>query len=259
MSNKPDGSDLARDGYMQLACPSCNAAGMVRWDHLQKLHVCRGCGTCFRSDASGRLETVPPPRRLRVGVRSCLSEYQDHWAPLPPESPARRAVRSLLQQELVAEVLAYVRAPRVWVPAVLVLLVGIALAVLLLRQPAPPALPRELEPRAQLFGQAYARQDVGRLVELSIPEGFLVRWLHATPPPDWLKTAEGAPPPAATVLVQESDDGKARLEIHFETPGGDLAAGGGHVLRLDWVQRDGAWLFVPPRQKGDERRSTNGD
>jgi hypothetical protein len=248
----------AQEGYLWLSCPCCSRAGLIRWDQLHRLLHCRACAAWFHSENGGHLQEVPPPNGLRVGVRSCLSRYEEHWAPLPGDSLLRRSWRGLCDQ-LDPEVLTALVGPwKLGAALGLVAVVALLGLSLWMRPPQEKPLPNELEPRLQLFAQAWRTQDMGRMGRLTAPEGFLARWVQHTPVPAWLQgdpTAEQVP---VTVTISTLGNETAEVEIQF-APGDSATAAGDLVLKLRWVERDGTWVFLPPSRPGDQRLQRDND
>jgi hypothetical protein len=113
--------------------------------------------------------------------------------------------------------------------------------------PSDPELPRELEPRAERFAQAWLASDMRTMARLTVPDGFLVRWLHETTPPSWLDAAGAAP--NVTVHGQAGD--RAQVAVEFRSASDPVVDAGSVVLQLQWVARDDTWFFVPPSRPGD--------
>ena len=91
MSLVPDAERYA-DLKLRLACPQCEAEGLIPWQHLDRVLYCHGCERLFRVEPHGLVELEQSSaERISVQVRSSSSEWQDHEAVIdnPPGVAAR--------------------------------------------------------------------------------------------------------------------------------------------------------------------------
>ncbi len=197
-----------RAGALPIDCPSCRAAGAVRWDRLGRLHTCRRCGRSFRVDPCGGAVEVVQTKGAR-------------WVDRTASAAARRR-----------------RTARRLGFAALPVLGFLTVAVLIIRLTArPPAasaaeLPSELQPRAEVFTRAWLGKDWSVLRRLARPgeERDLYRWSVHNPPP-----AGGEAAVEVTILATQGTTATVRIR----------ARGVPDQVQL-WEERGGAWYFLVP-------------
>ena len=69
-----DKIDLEQYCQLKLTCPGCGGRGIVPWNRLDRVLVCRSCSSWFRMDHGGRLWEIAvedrPGASIEVSVRS---------------------------------------------------------------------------------------------------------------------------------------------------------------------------------------------
>lgn len=235
---------LPLDARLPMVCGKCGAKGAVPRDRLHGLLHCRGCGAFYRLESCGGLVEVPPPpvtpARLRVAVRSCTSNWEEHNIPDPSRGTLRPAIARSWGW-------------RSYTTGTLLLLVLVGSAVAWIRRPPPGRtdLPRDLEARAKLWGEAWLKRDTGLLLRLTDPaeDRALRRWLAKTPAPDG-GTREGARSATFDLTVRPLPGRKAEVTIRVRRADGNA----GQILSQFWAEKQGVWLFVPSRADPAQRR-----
>jgi hypothetical protein len=210
---------------LRVVCPTCGAGGAIRWDRLGRLHICRGCSRTFRVDPGGGLVEI---------IRTKDNKWVDRAA------HTARSTRSRLLRFVGRRLL----------PA-LGLAAAVLLAVWLSSRPATSsevALPRELEPRAELFTRAWLKKDWAkmRLVVTPGEDRALYRWSVRHPPPAARSGANPADqdvPIEVTVLSTQAQ--KARVQVRIRGPDGPSGKGASEWVQF-WEERGGTWFFIVP-------------
>jgi hypothetical protein len=114
--------------------------------------------------------------------------------------------------------------------------------------PGEVALPRELEPRVELFGRAWARGDVPLMRRLTTPahDRQLYSWFVRHQPPIRTSSAEPANP-NVQVEVSAVTRKPQMAVMHAHVQGLQGAGGLSAVdLNLSWEERGDTWYFIPP-------------
>lgn len=241
---------------LRVVCPDCGGAGMVRWDRLQGLLYCRGCATYYRINGSGQVVIAPPPpaaTKIRVAVRSYLTGWLEHEAPVPPGTTPGRPQPAIPKRRGFH----WKGLPRV--PGHQLALGGLLLTLMVIglalwgrsSPPRPRPLPHELESRVRLWAEAWLAEDVGTMLRLTeaTHDRALRRWLASTPPPSHADKWT-----AIEVAIQSRDGRTSNVVVRI----GGLDEGGpgvGRVLHQRWVEKQGDWFQVPmvgkqPQPKG---------
>jgi hypothetical protein len=173
-----DKVDLEQYCQLKLTCPGCGGRGIVPWNKLDRVLVCRGCSSWFRMDHGGRLSEIAvedrPTGSIEVGVRSSMSGYQSHQVPL--EQRSGKSLRSLLQvrrwrQFAIESIVESSWTLRIAIVSCMVMMLVIGYAVLsqnpqMLAQAETP-LPDTLEERAPLLAEAWLAGDTGQMLRLT--------------------------------------------------------------------------------------------
>ena len=249
---RPHQKELS-DDRLPMICLNCGAKGAVPRDRLHGLLHCRGCGAFFRLEGCGGLVEVSPPAlppaKLRVAVRSCTSSWEAHDIPDPSQRATRPASLALT---------------RGWgwrsiTLAILTLLVLGVLAVAWARRspPGQPELPRDLEARAKLWGEAWLKRDTSLLVRLTDPteDRALRRWLAKTPAPDW-GTQEGVRGGVTSdITIKPLPGQKAEVTIRIGRLDESNGQSGLMIPQL-WAEKQGVWFFIPSRADSTYRRES---
>jgi hypothetical protein len=235
--------------HMQFACPKCQATGMIPWDRLDRVLGCRRCSTWYRVGHDARLAEITPQADMQVAVRGSFTEWRQHrlragdwtndWARRGGALVARSIewvlmlswpMRSLLAGGIVAAIL--------------------TLAMLLPARPAALAsaaapLPTTLTDRAPLFAEAWLGHDMPQMLRLTEKshDRQLRQWSGKTPPP---AQAASAGPTERIIQAQierrEPHGAQVAVRIALVTHSG---GGADFVQHQQWVERDGAWYFLP--------------
>jgi hypothetical protein len=208
---------------LRVVCPTCGAGGAIRWDRLGRLHICRGCSRTFRVDPGGGLVEI---------IRTKDNKWVDRAA------HTSRSTRSRLLRFVGRRLL----------PAL-----GLAAAVLLViwlsSRPATSsevALPRELEPRVELFTRAWLNKDWAkmRLVVTPGEDRALYKWSVRHPPAARSEDPAGQDVPIeVTVLATQAQ--KARVKVRIRGPDGPSGKGASEWVQF-WEERGGTWFFLVP-------------
>jgi hypothetical protein len=114
------------------------------------------------------------------------------------------------------------------------------------RRPAPaePPLPRELEPRIELFARAWLRGDLPRMRQLTVTtqDRVLYAWHRRHLPPAVPDEADAASPSFRVDTVADRPPYRVvRLHLAGPPPPGRSSL----PLTLTWEVREGAWFFLP--------------
>jgi len=217
---------------LSLDCPSCGASGAVRCDRLGRLQVCRRCARSFRVDATGGLVEVVKRNDGRWVDRR---EYQ------------RTATRSRAWRLLSRRVL-----------PVLALAGIVCLGYRLISRPAPaqqPDLPRELEPRVELFTRAWLQKDWSLVRRFAAPgeDRALYSWFVRHPPPaqvlaDW--------PSGMHVVLVSTQERLATVRVRIGNAGGTQARSLGEIVQF-WQEHEAGWFFAPEGKSSGSRASAS--
>lgn len=240
------------DDRLPMVCGNCGAKGAVPRDRLHGLLHCRGCGAFFRLEGCGGLVEVPPPplppAKLRVAVRSCTSSWEAHDIPDPSQRATRAASFGLTRG----------RGWRSITLGILTLLVLGVSAVAWARRspPGQPELPRELEARAKLWGEAWLKRDTALLVRLTDPteDRALRRWLAKNTAPDG-GTQEGWRGATFDLTVRPLPGQKAEVTIRVGRRDESNGQSGLMIPQL-WAEKQGVWFFIPSHADSTFRRES---
>jgi hypothetical protein len=215
---------------LSLDCPSCGAGGAVRCDRLGRLHVCRRCARSFRVDATGGLVEVV---KRKDGKWIDKLAYQRIAA-------RSHAMRLLTRRVLPAFVLAGI----------------VLLGYRLISRPAPaqqPDLPRELQPRVELFTRAWLQKDWSLLRRFAAPgeDRPLYNWFVHHPPP-----AKGPAESSSglEVVLVSTQAQTATVKVRIGDPAGNSGAPPVEAIQL-WQEHQGGWFFVPESKANTPRAS----
>jgi hypothetical protein len=236
--------------HMQFACPKCQAKGMIPWDRLDRVVGCRRCSTWYRVGRDARLAEITPQADMQVAVRGSFTEWRQHrllaadWA----NNWLQRGGSLIVK---VIEGLLMLSCPMRSLVAGGILAAVIVSAIMASGSREEPAaaaapLPTELVDRAPLFTEAWLAHDLPQMLRLTEKshDRQLRQWSAKTPPPSKAATAK-----LADRIIQARIE---RRELHKALVAIRIAlvshAGGGadFVQHQQWVERDGAWYFLPP-------------
>jgi hypothetical protein len=215
-----------RPGRISVQCPCCGEPGAVNWDRLDKILQ---CGRCTR-----RFGVKPDGKTVEV-VRTA----DGRWVDRAQHQAATRRVRSGRRRVLL-----------------LALCVGLLLTAgfSVWRVTRPPAaagemeLPRDLEPRVELFGGAWARGDVPLMRRLTTPaqDRQLYSWYVRHQPPPRTGTTDPATPDVKVEVNAVTRQPQLTV-MQVRILGLPLANGKSSVeMKLSWEQRGDTWYFLPP-------------
>jgi len=256
MTVTPD-ADRYSDVRIELACPKCGSAGLIPFEHLDRVLSCSGCLSLFRVEPGGLAEWDEPlAERISVKVRSSSSAWRDHEARIE-KAPS---VATRLRAGTIAWAMSR---PARWVAACGAAILILGSVALSMREPAPPAtadFPTSLDERAALFTEALARRDMEILIRLTDPSQH--RALRT-----WL--AHGADLPPQTSLDDSREHPRVKSEVLSKarsTAAGDVvdvrvrlnsgALGKPLVLDERWVRQGEQWYFRPVHLRWQAQRVT---
>ncbi|HVW02691.1 MAG TPA: tetratricopeptide repeat protein [Planctomycetaceae bacterium] len=214
---------------LDFECPGCGCKSSVRWDKLQrgKILSCPNCKRNFTTRTTGELAEV-------------VRDKSGRWSDLEEQLAERQGVRThRLRLTAVAGIVALVVFTICWAPQI----------VRSSSISPEPALPAELQPRAELFARAWLEGDSRTLRRLADPvqDKLMFNWSRQAPAP--------APPAgqttdkyyeSATIEIEllPSVAPVRWLRVHIRgLP--DSSAQPELLLDLAWVERGGTWLFQP--------------
>ncbi len=243
--------------HVALACPKCSAKGMIPWNRLDRVLVCRRCSAWYRTERGAALvEIAPPEESLRVTVRGSFGEWSTHrvrtcdwtnsWLArggrvlaavigriLGLEWPGRLALAGALSAAMIGSVLAFSHTAEI--PAAVA-----------------PALPTSLAERAHLFAEAWLDRDVAQMLRLTDRslDRQLRQWVSKTPPPS---AALGAGRSERTIAahVDKQEAHRATLTVTIAL----AASSSRRVTQQQWVENDGGWYFLPAVSQAERATS----
>ena len=243
----PHGASEHALPQLKLACPQCNAWGVVPTKNLHHYFYCRRCDQWYRMVGASFVRVRKPPLVLELQVRTGMSEWRDdRYRAAGPRAALRRWGRWLVGSKY-----------RLGIAGIL--LIGMVLASVPRFRPAAAeemvALPNDLEGRVPLWINAWFADDFPRLVQLTAPQydRQLRQWIAHHPPPR--KHDQSDLPQADARVTSIKRQGKEAAEIKAEVnvPGAD-----GRSKRLlvqqTWINTAGTWYFVPPLSASSARR-----
>lgn len=246
-----DKVDLEQYCQLQLKCPGCGGRGMVPWNRLDRVLTCRSCSSWFRMDHAGKLWEIAgedrPEASIEVGVRSSMSGYQSHQVPLGSKS--RKSIWQIRHwhQAILGVFVESNWGLRAAIISGMMTVVVIGYAVFsrnqeMLAQAEQP-LPSTLEERAPLLTEAWLSGNTGKMLRLtdSTRDRDLRRWLSRTPPPMTEEEADNRTAAIEIVSIQKHDSSTADVTVRIES----LATSKEIIQQQRWVERQGAWYFVP--------------
>jgi tetratricopeptide (TPR) repeat protein len=214
-----DETDGAADGRIELTCAGCGTSCQARLDRLNRRFQCRKCLRVYHVSPSGNLDEIVPPRPKKNDLLQC--HLRENWRWL--------TVAVLL---------------------VAVFLGGRYLWYHKLARSGPPALPTELEARAQLMGKAWLQDDTETMQRLtSGPQGRTLKyWLKDHPSPLGPQEREASRKgPQATIdlrIVDEKRDAvQVALAITHPFTNGPVS------MQQEWVREGDTWFFKPFPEK----------
>lgn len=234
------GVGAATPPQLKLACPKCGGSAMVAWNRLDGHFFCRRCTCWYRVERRG-LTPCQPPDAVQVKVRGSFSEWESTAVSL-----SRRTVAT---NETFGTGTKKWRAWRVRLSAAVVVALLVAGGLTWgLRGAAngevvDAPLPDALEGRVGLFAEAWLRNDLPKLLQLTPPsqDRTLRRWLTRHVPP---VSSNSAGWEVDSVSITPVNERTADVAIRF-AHSGDTAH---EPIKLEqrWFEQDGAWRFTPP-------------
>lgn len=218
---RPEKRDV---GCLLVECPRCGEAGEVPLSRLGKVFACPTC--------QGRIGLRPDG-----SVAEVVATKDGRWV---DRSAARGRSRQGRRRRLIAAALLVV----LLVPA---LAFGGWRAVRPSSAPPPvePDLPADLTARADVFGKAWAANDLRTMRRLASPadERGVYPWYRRHQPPAALRA--GAGDTRVAVSEQAIRPGVSAVRLRITSP--RTADRPPSDLTLTWEQRAGTWYFVPGR------------
>jgi tetratricopeptide (TPR) repeat protein len=205
-------------------CPGCDAVNMVRWEKLQlgKVLTCPHCHRHFTVKSNGRFAEV-------------VREKSGRWTEQEQLESAARQRRARRLRWLAGTV------------AAVLLFSTISWAPQALRQQtvAEPELPRELEPRAELFTRAWLSGDSRTMRRLTDPvqDRLLFTWSRRNPPPSSIAIV--GPEDEVQVAVEVLPSVPPTTWLRVRVDGLPKSDGKPEELQLAWEHRGGQWIFQP--------------
>jgi hypothetical protein len=243
MATLPD-TDRYSDVKLELICKQCGSAGLIPFEHLNRVLFCNGCLSLFRVEAGGLVAVEAPlEERISVQVRSSSSTWHHHQAIIEKGPNIAERLRDWTIALAAGK-------PARWTAlcGVMVLVVGtLALSTQEPAAPPPTELPASLEKRAVLLAEALVRRNMEVLIGLTDPAQHraLRIWLaHGTDLPRQVSLED--------LRIETEVLSKAKT-----TPGGDtidvrvllrvLPERKELVFDQRWVLQGEAWYFRPVR------------
>lgn len=214
-------SDRSEPGKIRLTCPGCGQPGNTRWNRLDRMFQCIGCGCISRPDATGRLLLVvrakacPNPKlakQVRRGDLPLNAGPSFNWNLIKP---------SLIIACLVS----------------LVGLFGVMMST---------GAKSHLQARGVDLTRAWLSQDTSKMKDLTDPEVAkdIEAWLVRNPPPDFIRSAVGAKP-GVEVSIRRKNGKASDIAAKIETKSSDGGPPLIYVMYQHWEEKDGRWYFSP--------------
>jgi hypothetical protein len=224
----------SESGVLRVDCPSCGAQGAIRWEKMGRLHTCRGCARSFRVDPSGGMVEV---------IRTKDNKWVDKVA------HAARSRRAIATRFIVRRLL-----PALGVAA---LILGVVWLSTRSAVSAEVQLPRELQPRAELFTTAWLKKDWATMRLLTTPgqDRNLYKWYLRHPsPPARPQAGDSGDEIHLEVGVGATQGTTTTVKVRIPGQGG-TAGKGALEQTQSWEERGGTWYFVVPGQSNGNQRS----
>jgi hypothetical protein len=238
-------ADRYSDMKIRVDCRKCGSAGLIPWEQLDRILVCRRCSTWYRAERNELVE-VPQPQeaRIQVQVRSHSSGWRNHVAIIVARLPFFIRLRTWILDRAKTPLAR-------WMVAFVVFLVVTTCFFIVKKDSVPPPpleLPVALEDRAALFAECLLRRDTERLNSMTDP--IQERTMRI-----WLARGSGVPakiPDQNTEIKtkilgltrQGNSDECVNVKVSVEGSDGEPK-----ILDQQWIERDGKWYFQPPRLK----------
>jgi hypothetical protein len=233
---------------VKLACPKCNATGLIPVRELARALVCNACSSWYRVEPTQLVEIPPPHEVVHVEVRGSMSEYRPHQVTLPDRR--RRSIRAI-----VSDLLSRIDTkglPWRWL-AVAVAVPSLIALVVLVNSRAPHStvsenpLPYSLTDRAKLLVDSWLKDDVRQMLRLVEParDRQFRQWLAAHPAPE--AAAKPLSDRTTTIDVASQQPLKpSAMDLVMRVEFLGDAAGAPLTFKHRWVSdKNGTWYFLP--------------
>lgn len=232
-----------------VECPRCGRAGHARIERLNRAFACRSCRAKFYIDHTGSRVVGEPPKSAKARAKEKNKE-ETAAEGLPPKR--RPNLFSVVRARWYAAVFRWQCLPR-WgrIAAVAGPFLGLAWAVAVWAQVrAPDNLPDGLIDRARFVGEAFARDDGGKLRAIAAgwSGGAAADWLGSERPDSWPDVDATSPAQVdVEIAFQNEAAQEAAAMLTVYRPGGAFAgssADGRAELRTYWtLADDGLWYL----------------
>lgn len=220
---------------IEFDCPMCHRSSSLRWDKIDRGRIiaCPNCHRNFSTTSRGTFFEV------------CRNK-QGKWVDVSRQKSNRAMRRSLTG----------------WVAVAVMLLVAVGIPTIYRGSVAGSTsltekpLPTELEPRAEMFAQAWLRDDVSTLRRLTDPvqDRQLFPWRMRNPAP----RANGHSTEGCPCAIERVHDTPTYcvLRVRFDESLKTSRSSAVELL-LPWEKRDEYWYFQPARRQGGIHHSSN--
>ncbi|MFO0822873.1 MAG: tetratricopeptide repeat protein [Gemmataceae bacterium] len=218
-------------GYIAVNCPSCGKLGEVAWDRLSRVFSCAGCSKRFVVKSGGdAVEVISDNKGGWIEAKTVLEQTKRKWH-------RRRTVATFFF-------------------LLVILPVSLIGGYKVLQANTPTVvereLPKDLNARAELFGQAWMCGDI-RLIQRLTSPAFTKKafgWYTRHRPPTILRpTATSVPPEGIEGAKVEvtTRPGKSGMMVTIRVSNTKLAPDRPPTeLTLAWEERDDHnWYFLP--------------
>jgi hypothetical protein len=197
------------------------------------LHFCRRCSRAFRVDPSG-------------GITEVVKKKDGKWVD-------KLAYQGIATWSRAARLLAR----RVLPAAALVGLVLLGYRLTLRPAPAQqPDLPRELQPRAEMFTKAWLKKDWSLMRRFAAPgeDRALYNWSVRHPPPAKAVAAQSDADLPVEAVVLSTQTQPITVKVRIGSAPGKSGVPPFEVLQF-WQEHEAGWFLCPETKAGSARAS----